>query len=53
MASETVRHRELKRLALAWAQAHGYRVAGAEISVAFLGARLDVAVFRPASRGNP
>jgi hypothetical protein len=30
--SETAEHRELKRLALIWAQAHGYRVAAAEVS---------------------
>lgn len=46
-ASETDRHRELKRLALAWAQAHAYRIAAAEVSVPNLGARLDVAAYRP------
>jgi len=50
-ANESDRHRELKRLALVWAQLHGYRVAGAEISVPSLGARLDVAAFRPARGG--
>jgi hypothetical protein len=46
-ATETARHRELKRLALAWAQAHGYRIAAPEVSVPNLGVRLDVAAFRP------
>jgi len=46
-ASESDRHRELKRLALAWAQTHFYRIAAAEVSVPNLGARLDVAAYRP------
>jgi hypothetical protein len=46
-ARETDRHRELKRLALAWAQTHAYRIAAAEVSVPNLGARLDVAAYRP------
>ena len=46
---ETSRHRELKRLALAWAQAHGYRIAAAEVSVPNLGVRLDAAAYRPAA----
>jgi hypothetical protein len=44
---ETVRHRELKRLALIWAQAHGYRVAAAEVSLPNYRFRLDVAAYRP------
>jgi hypothetical protein len=46
-ATESDRHRELKRLALAWAQTHAYRIAAAEVSVPNLGARLDVAAYRP------
>ncbi len=46
-ASESTRHLELKRLALVWAQAHGYRIAAAEVSVPNLGVRVDVAGFRP------
>lgn len=55
-SNETARHLELKRLALVWAQAHGYRIAAAEVSVPNLGARVDVAGFRPPalpSRRNP
>ena len=47
-ASETQRHRDLKRLALRWAQDHGFTIAAAEVSVPRLGCcRLDVAAFRP------
>jgi hypothetical protein len=46
-ASESDRHRELKRLALAWAQTHAYRIAAVEVSVPNLRARLDVAAYRP------
>jgi hypothetical protein len=49
-AAETERHRELKRLALAWAQIHGYRIAACEVSVPKLGSRLDVAAYRAARR---
>ena len=54
-SSETQRHRDLKRLALTWAQLHGYRVAAAEVSVPNLGARLDAAGYRhgmPPRAGN-
>jgi hypothetical protein len=30
---ESAKHRELKRLALIWAQAHGHRAAAAEVSL--------------------
>ena len=45
--SKTAAHRELKRLALAWAQSHGYRVAAAEVSLPNYRFRLDVAAYRP------
>lgn len=45
--SETAAHLELKRLALAWAQAQGYRVAAAEVSLPNYRFRLDVAGYRP------
>jgi len=45
--SETAAHSELKRLALAWAQAHGYRVAAAEVSLPNYRFRLDVGAYRP------
>jgi len=44
--SETARHLELKRQALIWAQAHGYRAAAAEVSLPNYGFRLDVAAYR-------
>jgi hypothetical protein len=47
--SETPRHRELKRLALIWAQAHGYRAAAAEVSLPNYRFRLDVAAYKPDS----
>lgn len=49
-ACETKRHIELKRLALAWAQERGFRIAAAEVSVPHLRARLDVAACRLESR---
>lgn len=45
--SETAAHLELKRLALAWAQAQGFRVAAAEVSLPHYRFRLDVAGYRP------
>ena len=45
--SETAEHLELKRLALIWAQAHGYRVTAAEVSLPNYRFRLDVAAYRP------
>lgn len=50
--SETARHRELKRLALAWALQRGFRVAAAEVSVPQLRVRLDVAACRLESRSR-
>ncbi len=50
-ASESVRHRELKRLALGWAMERGFRVAAAEVSVPNVRAVLDVAACRIESRG--
>jgi hypothetical protein len=44
--SETARHKELKRLALIWAQAHGYRAAAAEVSLPNYRFRLDVAAYK-------
>lgn len=51
-ASESPAHRELKRLGLIWAQAHGYRVAALEVSVPDRGVRLDLAACRLV-RGQP
>jgi hypothetical protein len=45
--SETANHRELKRLALIWAQAHGYRAAAAEVTLPNYRFRLDVAAYKP------
>lgn len=45
--NESAAHQGLKRLALAWAQRHGFRIAAAEVSVASLGGmRLDAAAYR-------
>jgi hypothetical protein len=51
-ASESVRHLELKRLALAWAQERGFRVAAAEVAVPNLRAVIDVAACRIESRSR-
>jgi hypothetical protein len=45
-ASESPAHLRLKRLALLWAQAHGYPVAAAEVTVPHFGFRLDAAAYR-------
>jgi len=45
--SETAEHKELKRLALIWAQAHGYRAAAAEVTLPNCRFRLDVAAYIP------
>jgi hypothetical protein len=45
--SESPAHRDLKRLALAWAQAQGYGVAAAEVSLPNYRFRLDVAAYKP------
>jgi len=45
--AESAEHKELKRLALAWAQAHGYRIAATEVSLPNYCFRLDVAAYRP------
>jgi hypothetical protein len=46
--SETTRHKELKRMALIWAQAQGYRAAAAEVSLPNYRFRLDVAAYKAA-----
>lgn len=48
-SSESSAHRELKRLALIWAQANGYPVAACEVSLPNLRFRLDVGAYRPGS----
>jgi hypothetical protein len=47
--SETAEHKQLKRLALIWAQAHGYRAAAAEVSLPNYRFRLDVAAYKAES----
>jgi hypothetical protein len=44
---ETQAHRDLKRLALQWAQRNGYRIAAAEVSLPNYRVRMDVAAYRP------
>jgi hypothetical protein len=50
---ESAEHRELKRLALIWAQARGFRIAAAEVALPNYRYRLDVAACRmERSRGR-
>jgi len=44
---ETQAHRDLKRLALVWAQTAGFRIAAAEVSLLNHQARMDVAAYKP------
>lgn len=44
---ETQAHRDLKRLALVWAQTNGFRIAAAEVSLPNRRVRMDVAAYRP------
>lgn len=44
---ETVAHNQLKRLALLWAQGHGYSACAVEMSLPGCRYRADVAAFRP------
>src|SRR3954462_13621713 len=56
MTGETLLHKTLKQLALAWAQRQGFTIAGVEVSVPRLGcSRLDAAAARPVAslRGGP
>jgi hypothetical protein len=43
---ETRAHRELKRLALRWAQTNGFRIAAAEVSLPNYRVRMDVAAYQ-------
>ena len=44
---ETQAHRDLKRLALIWAQSKGFRTAAAEVSIPNFRVRMDVAAYKP------
>jgi hypothetical protein len=44
---ETVAHRQLVRLAIAWARDHGFRAIATEVRLPRSGFRADVAAFRP------
>jgi hypothetical protein len=44
---ESSEHLELKRLALLWAQEHGFPIAAAEVTLPNFRFRLDVAAYRP------
>lgn len=46
---ESARHRELKRLALRWAQLDGWSVCAEEVALPQSGYRADVVAYRPAS----
>lgn len=49
--AETAAHSRLKRLALIWAQAQGYSICAAEVSLPQCRYRADVAAFRPLPKG--
>jgi hypothetical protein len=51
-ASETEKHRQLKRLALAWAQANGFGIAATEVHVPKSGYRADVAACARGAAGR-
>jgi hypothetical protein len=44
---ESQAHRDLKRLALLWAQTNGFRIAAAEVSLPNHRVRMDVAAYQP------
>lgn len=44
---ESQAHKDLKRLALIWAQTNGFRIAAAEVSLPNHRVRMDVAAYRP------
>ncbi len=46
--NETEAHKELKRLAVAWAREQGYSCCGVEIRLPHSGYRADVAAYKPA-----
>lgn len=48
---ETVAHNQLKRLAVLWAQAHGYSACAMEVSLPKCRYRADVAAYRPEASG--
>jgi hypothetical protein len=49
---ETPAHACLKRLALTWAQAHGYSVCGLEVTLPRCRYRADLAAYRPAKHSS-
>lgn len=50
--AETQNHRDLKRLALLWAQARGYTCCAFEVSLPRSNFRADVAAYQPVTRGD-
>ncbi|EDY16296.1 hypothetical protein CfE428DRAFT_6199 [Chthoniobacter flavus Ellin428] len=46
-SGESQTHRDLKRLALLWAQMNGFRIAAAEVSLPNHRVRMDVAAYKP------
>jgi hypothetical protein len=46
-SGESQAHRDLKRLALVWAQSNGFRIAAAEVSLPNHRVRMDVAAYKP------
>jgi hypothetical protein len=51
-AGETAAHRELKRLALSWAQENGYPIAALEVTLPKCRYRADVVAYRPRKDGT-
>src|SRR5205823_337444 len=51
--AETQNHRDLKRLALIWAQAHGYTCCALEVALPRSNFRADMAAYKPITRGDP
>lgn len=49
---ETAAHSRLKRLALVWAQAHGYSACAVEVSLPYCRYRADVAAYREDREGD-
>jgi len=48
---ETAAHANLKRLAVLWAQAHGYSACAVEVKLPRCRYRVDVAAYRPQQKG--
>src|ERR1039458_1111130 len=52
-STETTAHANLKKLAVLWAQQHGYTICGVEIRLPHSNYRADVAAYRSTSKKLP